>query len=79
MAKDEPRTRRLVVATFSIIRLQVAAKYWISVAGEYLKLSVKCLSVFVFSVFFLFFLFFFVCFVCFVTCVKCPLTYLTQL
>ena len=57
MAKDEPRTRRLVVATFSIIRLRVAAKYWLSVAGEYLKLSVKCLFLFVLCVFFVFFLF----------------------
>ena len=94
MAKDEPRTRRLVVATFSIIRLRVAAKYWLSVAGEYLKLSV-CLFLcfffgfslffcflFVFYCFFCFFvfhLFFFVFFLCFVTYVKCPLTYLTEL
>ena len=73
MAKDEPRTRRLVVATFSIIRLRVAAKYWLSVAGGYLKLSV-CLILcffFVFLCFFLFFLCFFVCFYLFFNCFFC--------
>ena len=65
MAKDEPRTRRLVVATFSIIRLRVAAKYWLSVAGEYLKLSVCLFLCFflVFLCFFVFYLFFIVFFV----------------